>query len=154
MMSILGFQKNPFKFISKSMFFVFPSLWEGFHNALVEAIACGVPVISSDCRSGPREILAPDTDFMYQTIEPEFAKYGVLMPVFDGKFKKADEPLTKEEKLWIEVILELLKNHKIRQQYAKAGKERVKDFYPDKIIPQWKNAIKERECLHLDRNII
>jgi len=139
----LGFQKNPFKFISKSMLFVFPSLWEGFPNALIEAMACGVPVISSDCRSGPREILAPDTDFMYQTIEPEFAKYGVLIPVFDGKFKKADEPLTKEEKLWVEVILELLKNDKMLQQYAKAGKERVKDFYPDKIIPQWKNAIKE-----------
>jgi len=96
----LGFKKNPFKYISRAKLFVFPSLWEGFGNVLVEAMVCGVPVISSDCRSGPREILAPDTDFKYQTQEPEFAKYGVLMPVLKGEFLSKKEPLTIVEKIW------------------------------------------------------
>jgi len=61
----LGFKKNPFKSIARVKLFVFSLFMGRFPNALVEAMACGVLVISSDCRSGPREILAPDTDFRY-----------------------------------------------------------------------------------------
>jgi len=133
----LGFQKNPFKFIARSKMFVFPSLWEGFPNALVEAMICGVPVVSSDCRSGPREILAPDTDFRYQTKEPEFAKYGVLMPVFEVKYKKADEPLEERELMWIDTITKLLKDEQLLKHYSQKAKERAKDFHIDKIIKEW-----------------
>ncbi len=58
-----GFVKNPFKYIARSKLFVLSSLWEGFPMALLEAIACGVPVISSNCKSGPAEIL--DNDFLF-----------------------------------------------------------------------------------------
>ncbi|MCK9555483.1 glycosyltransferase [bacterium] len=44
-----GFQKNPFKYISKSDVFVVTSLWEGFPNVILEAFACGTPVICVDC---------------------------------------------------------------------------------------------------------
>jgi glycosyltransferase involved in cell wall biosynthesis len=137
----LGFQKNPFKFIAHSELFVFPSLWEGFPNALVEAMACGVPVISSDCRSGPREILAPDTDFMYQTNKPEFAKYGVLMPTFEIEYKTANEPLNKAERLWVKILSEILKNEKLKKEYSLKAYTRAKDFDIDKIIQQWKEVL-------------
>jgi len=74
------------------------SSWEGFPNVLIEALACEIPIISTDCKSGPREILAPETDFNYQTSKPEFGKYGILMPVFDNKFKNTSEPLDEREK--------------------------------------------------------
>lgn len=88
----LGFQKNPFKFISKSKIYVFPSLYEGFPNALCEAMACGVTVISSDCKSGPREILAPETNIDGETKIIEYAKYGMLLPVCDDNCYGAKEP--------------------------------------------------------------
>jgi len=137
----LGFQNNPFKFISKSKAFIFTSLWEGLGNVLIEALACGTLVISSDCRVGPREILAPDTNFKFQTKEPEFAKYGILMPVFDGKLKKINDPLTNEEKIWVETILKILKNKNILDKYSQMGKKKAKDFDVENIIKKWKEIL-------------
>ncbi len=53
----MGFQDNPWCWFSHAKLFVLPSLWEGFSNALVEALACGLPVLSSDCKYGPSEIV-------------------------------------------------------------------------------------------------
>lgn len=52
-----GFDANPFRYMRHASVFVLSSDWEGLPTALIEAMACGVPVVSTDCQSGPREVL-------------------------------------------------------------------------------------------------
>ncbi|MBM3940853.1 MAG: glycosyltransferase [SAR202 cluster bacterium] len=53
-----GFIENPFPYVARASVFAFSSVYEGVGNALIEAQMCGVPIVSTDCPSGPREILA------------------------------------------------------------------------------------------------
>lgn len=65
-----GFQPNPYAFMQHATVFAFTSRWEGLGFVLIEALALGTPVVSTDCPSGPREIL-------------EDGKYGALVSVGD-----------------------------------------------------------------------
>jgi glycosyltransferase involved in cell wall biosynthesis len=67
---LAGFVDNPFAYLGRARLFASASLAEGSPNALTEALALGVPIVSSDCRSGPREIL-------------QDGRYGTLVPVGD-----------------------------------------------------------------------
>jgi len=66
-----GFETNPFTYLKRASVFVLSSKWEGLPNVLIQALACDCPVVSTDCRSGPSEILAE-------------GQYGYLVPVGDA----------------------------------------------------------------------
>ncbi len=66
--SIEGFVDNPYAYMSRAALFVLSSRWEGLPTVLIEAMFCGVPVVATDCPSGPREILGG-------------GRYGRLVPV-------------------------------------------------------------------------
>lgn len=139
----LGFQDNPFKYITSSDLYVFPSLFEGFPNALCEAMVCKIPVISSDCKSGPREILAPDKDKLKenQINEIEYVKYGILVPVLSDNIYSYRVELTQKEKMLGKTIVNTLDNRGLRNQYSRLGYNRVKDFSIRSIMNLWNKEI-------------
>lgn len=134
---LMGHQDRPFEYMSAADVFVFPSISEGFGNVVVEALACGVPVISSDCRFGPREILAPLTDPTEQTKEISHEEYGILVPVCDGRHYDATVPLTIEERKLAKSIVDLLSDSELRELYSRRGKMRAYDFDIKEISNKW-----------------
>ena len=115
---------------------------EGFPNALIEAMALGLPVISTDCRSGPREILAPDTVCTKKTEITEYAEYGILVPECSGETEPVRE-LEENEIRLADAMIELIENAELRQHYAGKSKERAEQFRPEDIAEQWERLIEE-----------
>jgi glycosyltransferase involved in cell wall biosynthesis len=139
----LGYQQNPFRFKERSKLFVFTSLWEGFPLSILEAMACSLPAISTDCYSGPREILAPNTDVLYKTKEIESADYGILIPEGDKKKKNYKDPLTYMEKCLVEATKQILEDDNLYEYYKEKSLRRANDFDKKQIINKWVKLIEQ-----------
>jgi glycosyltransferase involved in cell wall biosynthesis len=70
--SFTGFTQNPYAFMARASVLALSSAWEGFGNVIGEALACGCPVVSTDCPSGPAEVL-------------KNGAFGTLVPVGNDK---------------------------------------------------------------------
>ena len=116
--AFLGFQKNPYKYMKNADVFVLSSFKEGFGNVIVEAMACGTPVVSTNSPfSGPGEII-------------ENKKNGILIPARDPKALS-------------EAILELLSNSSLRKKIAAQGIRRAQNFSVDKSVREYQNLFEQ-----------
>lgn len=137
-----GFVKNPFEELERAQCFVFPSLFEGFGNSLIEALIAGLPVIASDFRYGSREILAPSLDIQEENFDKiQEEEYGILIPVCSGKNSIYGEKLEKEEETMALAMIRFAKGE-IGKKYT-SGKiyECVERFAMDKCIEKWMEVI-------------
>ena len=125
----LGGKTNPFPYLAGADLYVLSSVSEGFPNAMVEAMAAGLPVVATDCKSGPREILHEDIyDPVFERKEIVYADYGILVPVMDGKADWQTDALKPEEKCLADAMLRILSDEKLAEGYRKKSMERVRRY--------------------------
>lgn len=143
--TMTGYIKNPHGIYNQCEVFVFPSLFEGLGNVLLEALAFDMPIIASDCEAGPREILAPNTDVHTKASDMELTEYGVLVPVCDGNHFNASDPLTKAEECLANAMIYLNNNLEVKNNYIEKARNRMNNFDKQFIMDEWVKVIEGRE---------
>ncbi len=115
-----GLQKNPYPYLKKGTLYLLTSYWEGFPNALVEAMAVGLPAVATDCMTGPAEIFD--------------GKYGILVPNM-GKEPDLDAShFEEEEKSTAAQVAALLQDEEELARYRRLSVERAGVFSREAYI--------------------
>ncbi len=140
---LLGDQENVFPFLANSDCFVFSSLWEGLPLSLIEALTVNLPVISTDCKTGPREILCPELDLDEAINYPYLGEHAILTKPFPNEiiFKGLDEvsPIESEQILF-SIMIKMIENPDMRKKYAH-GELITQNFAKEKIVTQWNKLL-------------
>lgn len=113
----IGFVANPYTWMARAELFVLPSRWEGFPTVAAEALACGTPLILSDCSFGPRDVIEPGVS-------------GELVPVDDAAALAAR-------------MIALIGDPMRRANLRAAGLERVKRFAINPIVESYADLFEE-----------
>jgi len=111
-----GFLPNPFPLLKAAKLFVSPSRIEGFGQAILEALALGIPVVATDCNTGPSEII-------------DGGKYGMLVET-----ENIDALVNAMESMF---------SDEVHDKFSSLGCKRALDYSPNHIASLWKDIFYE-----------
>lgn len=117
---LVGFVSNPYKYLKNADLFIFGSNHEGFPNVLLEAMSCGLPILTTNCKSGPNEILE------LEKVKEDIMKtdYGLLVPI-------------KNVNLMVKGIDYFVSNKAYLKNCKANVLRRSKDFNKNKILKEY-----------------
>ncbi len=121
---LIGFDSNPYKYLKAADLFIFGSNHEGFPNVLLEAMACGLPILTTNCQSGPSEIMELEIikdDLM-------ITDYGILVPINNVDLMTMG-------------INYFLENKAYSESCRLKSKVRIKDFEKNSILKKYIDLI-------------
>lgn len=124
---LTGAKDNPMPYLKMADVFVLPSRHEGFPNVVVEAMSVGLPVICTNCRSGPNEILNKAYEANRRISRVTLCDYGILVPAFDEPGETVDVQ-NGEHKFLADAMEMLLSDAELSERYRKASLDRTDDF--------------------------
>ena len=149
-----GVKKNPFPYVAASDVYVCSSNHEGFPNAVLEAMALRKPVISADCKTGPREILLSDAEYENLIKEipdgssidkPILGEFGILVPDMDEEENFDPEYVTEGERILAEQMERILDDEELLRNYSDKSFERATVYAPDKYKESIHEILKRYE---------
>lgn len=137
-----GVQSNPYPYLNKAYVYALTSLNEGFPNALVEAMALGIPVVAANCKTGPAEILLDE--YKNLSLDNYFdGDYGLLIPELSREKNMNANVIEKEEDILMEALLSLLEDSGKYEHYKEQALLRARDFSKDIYVEKFMNIVQE-----------
>ncbi len=115
-----GLKKNPYPYLRKGSLYLLTSYNEGFPNAMVEAMAMGLPVIATDCMTGPREILED--------------RYGILIPNMSPEENFDPHSISREERNLADEITALLEDESRAAHYSEMARARAGEYTAEAYV--------------------
>lgn len=121
----LGYDANPYKYLKKADLFIFGSNHEGFPNVLLEAMCCGLPILTTNCKSGPDEIMALKKPYSNDIM---ITPNGILTPVGNVE-------------LMVKGLEYFIQNPEYLRSCRNNVRTRIKDFAKDGILEKYEKSL-------------
>lgn len=147
-----GMQREPYQYLKKGEIYLLTSLNEGFPNALVEGMSLGLAAVSTNCMTGPAEILLEDGNAsLLEKQEKEgkkaetviYGEYGILVPVMSKERDLDAGHILAEERNMADIVLGLLEDDQKLEAYQNAAMERAQCFTYEKYVEKFLKLAEE-----------